>query len=220
MFTAHAQQKRWVHINNANYDSKTVTFGLALGLHSNAFRINYASAFATHQFDTLYSVAARWSPGFSMGGLVNLKIAGFFDLRCTPQFSFYDYRLDYLFTDRTPARNEVVERVLVELPLLLKYKSERRGNIRMYMIGGVKPGIEASGLRDVERVRVGLETKEWNLTADFGFGFDLYYPLFKFSPEIRFSKGVVNVLDNTTNAYGQPLERLTTNTVHVYFIFQ
>ena len=54
----------------------------------------------------------------------------------------------------------------------------------MYMIGGVKPGIEASGKKD--KTKAELEIKGTNLSLEAGFGFDLYYPLFKFSPEIRF----------------------------------
>ena len=71
-----------------------------------------------------------------------------------------------------------VESTMVEVPLLLKYKSERRGNIRMYMIGGVKPGIEASGKN--EETRAELKIKGSNLSLEAGFGFDLYYPFLSF----------------------------------------
>src|SRR3546814_6421120 len=108
---------------------------------------------------------------------------------------------------------------MVELPLLLKYKSERRGNIRMYMIGGVKPALEASGKKKVESRSSSLGITGTNLSLEAGFGFDLYYPLFKFSPELRFSRGIVNILENTSNKYGQPLERNNTNTITLYLLF-
>lgn len=88
------------------------------------------------------------------------------------------------------------------------------------MIGGVKPGIEASGKKDIENVTTTLEVTGANLSLDVGFGLDIYYPLFKFSPEIRFSRGIVDVLDNRTNKYGLPLERVNTNTITVYLLFQ
>jgi hypothetical protein len=216
----HAQRTKWVRLNNPNYDNRNLTFGIALGLHSSAYKLKYSERFVTQAFDTVYAVEPSWSPGFSLGGLINFKIADFFDLRTTPSFSFYEHKLTYLFTDKTLNDEQVIETVLVELPVLLKYKSERRGNIRMYMIGGVRPGIEASGKKKLEKITTTLEVKNWNLCIDYGFGFDLYYPLFKFSPEIRFSKGIVNVLDNTTNRYGEPLDEVSTNAVNVYFIFQ
>ena len=86
------------------------------------------------------------------------------------------------------------------------------------MIGGVKPAFEASGKKD--KTKAELELKETNLSIEAGFGFDLYYPLFKFSPEIRFSHGLIDVLGNTKNEFGQPLTRVNTNTITVYFLFQ
>ena len=53
-----------------------------------------------------------------------------------------------------------------------------------------------------------------------GLGFDLYFPLFKFSPEISFSRGMTDLLDNTENKYGKPLKRVNTNTITVYLLFQ
>jgi hypothetical protein len=90
----------------------------------------------------------------------------------------------------------------------------------MYMVGGIKPGIEASGQRNVENVTDKLEVKDFNLSLDAGIGFDLYFPLFKFSPEIRFSRGLLNQLDNTTNPLGAPLKYINTNTITFYMIFQ
>jgi hypothetical protein len=109
---------------------------------------------------------------------------------------------------------------MVEFPLLLKYKSARRGNVRMYMVGGVKPAVEASGKKKLEGASKSLEAANFNLNLDAGIGFDLYFPLFKFSPEIRFSRGIVNVLGNPSSDYAKPLDRLNTNTVNVYLIFQ
>ncbi|MBT1702792.1 porin family protein [Chryseosolibacter indicus] len=215
-----AQRTRWVQKNNPNYDDRKFTYGFLIGIHSSSYRVKYSDRFVTPAFDTVYSVDAKWSPGFALGFIVNYKLADFFDLRLTPSVAFLENKLTYRFTDETKTHEEVVETSMVEIPLLLKYKSERRGNVRMYMIGGVKPSIEVSGKKQEENVTGSLEVTGSNLSLDFGFGFDLYYPLFKFSPEIRFSKGMVDILDNKNNSLGQPLNRLSTNTITVYFLFQ
>jgi hypothetical protein len=88
------------------------------------------------------------------------------------------------------------------------------------MIGGIKPGLEASGKKNMENASRSLGITGTNLSLDAGFGFDLYYPLFKFSPELRFSRGIMNVLENTTNKYGLPLSRVNTNTITLYLLFQ
>ncbi|HEY0655017.1 MAG TPA: outer membrane beta-barrel protein [Chryseosolibacter sp.] len=217
-----AQQRKtsWVKRNNPNYDNKKLTYGFLIGLHSTAYQIKYSDRFVSQEFDTLYAVEPDWSPGFALGFIMNYKVADLLDLRLTPTVAFYEHTLLYRYTDDQPNQEERVETTMVELPLLLKFKSERRENLRMYMIGGIKPAIEASGKKDLKNVTSELEVTGGNLSLDVGFGLDIYYPLFKFSPELRFSRGMVNVLDNTTNIYGQPLQRVNTNTISLYLLFQ
>lgn len=215
-----SQKKRWVNLNNPQYDERKLSYGFLIGLHSTAYQIKYADRFVTQNFDTVYSVEPGWSPGFSLGFIVNYRLTDLLDFRITPKVAFYEHTLRYRYTDETSTEEKLVETTMVELPLLLKYKSERRGNVRMYMIGGVKGGLEASGKKDRENTSSNLGITGTNVSLEAGFGFDLYYPLFKFSPEIRFSRGIVNILDNTTNQYGQPLERVNTNTITLYLLFQ
>jgi hypothetical protein len=219
---AEAQQKktRWVKRNNPNYDEKKLTYGFLIGLHSSAYQIKYSDLFVSQAFDTLYAVEPGWSPGFSLGFIMNYKVADLLDFRLTPTVAFYEHTLLYRYTDDQPNDEQVIETTMVEFPLLLKFKSERRENLRMYMIGGVKPAIEASGKKELKNVTSELEITGGNLSLDVGFGLDIYYPLFKFSPELRFSRGMVNVLDNTKNIYGQPLQRVNTNTITLYLLFQ
>jgi len=214
-----AQKTRWVEKNNPNYDNRKLTYGFLIGIHSSIYQIKYSDKFVTPALDTVSAVLPSWSSGFSLGFIVNYRLTEFLDLRLTPEVAFYENKVRYQFTNDPPI-DETVENTIVEFPILLKYKSERRGNIRMYMVGGVKPGIEASGKKNVDQTKPTLEIKETHLNLEAGFGFDLYYPLFKFSPEIRFSRGLLNMLGNTTNEFGQPLQRVNTNTITLYLLFQ
>lgn len=96
----------------------------------------------------------------------------------------------------------------------------RRGNVRMYMIGGITPGFELSGKNDIQASSALLDIRKSNLQLETGLGFDFYFPLFKFSQEIRFARGIVNMLGNRSSVYSDPIQRLNTNTISVYFIFQ
>lgn len=216
---AHGQKQQWAERNNPNYDNRKLTYGFLIGLHTTSYQIKYSDAFVTPDQDRYHAVIPAWKFGFALGFIMNYRLNDQLDLRITPKVAFYEHTLDYVYTDNTPRDTRLVETTVVELPLLLKYKSERRGNVRMYMIGGIKPGVEASGQKEFENTNT-LEVKGSNLSLEGGFGFDLYYPLFKFSPEIRFSRGLVNMLDNRTNEFGLPLKRINTNTITVYFLFQ
>jgi hypothetical protein len=215
--TCHAQKSRWAKRNNPNYDDRKLSYGFLIGLHTNSYQLKYSDAYL--DMDSLHSVNPSWSGGFSLGFIVNYKLTDYLDFRLTPNVAFYEHRVSYLFTDGTPDKEELVESTMVELPILLKYKSERRGNVRMYMVGGIKPSIEASG-KNKEDEAGNLRVKGTDLSLEAGFGFDLYYPLFKFSPEIRFSRGITNMLGNDLTPYGQPLKRINTNTITVYLLFQ
>ena len=218
-FQAEAQRKRWVEKNNPNYDNRKLTYGFLIGIHSSTFQIKYSDKFVTQALDTVSAVLPSWSSGFSLGFIVNYRLADLLDIRLTPEVAFYENKMRYQFTNDPPV-DETVENTIVEFPILLKYKSERRGNIRMYMVGGLKPGFEASGKKNIDQTKPTLEIKETHLNLEAGFGFDLYYPLFKFSPEIRFSRGLLNMLGNTENEFGQPLQRVNTNTITIYLLFQ
>ena len=217
--SASAQKFKWARENNPRYDERFISYGFVIGLHTAGYQVKYSNQFVTQNYDTVHSVMAPTSGGFSLGFLVNMRLYDVLDLRLMPKAGFYDYKLEYQYTDRRK-QNQMIETTMMEFPLLLKYKSLRRGNVRMYMIGGFTGAFELSGKNDVESNTANLSVKKTNLTADAGVGFDFYFPLFKFSQEIRFSRGMTNVLGSDQSVYRDPLKRLNTNTIAVYFIFQ
>lgn len=215
-----AFSQRQVGVNNPNYDDRFLSYGFLIGIHTSAYQLRYSDEFVSRSLDSVYSITPKWSPGFSLGFIVNMRIADLLDLRATPKVSFYEHALEYQRLDE-PIIEELVETTIVELPILLKFKSERRGNVRMYVVGGVKPGFEASGKNDVESSGDdNLQVKQFNTSLDLGFGLDIYYPLFKFSPEVRFSRGIVNILGSENNEFSAGLNSLNTNTVTLYLLFQ
>lgn len=206
-------------IYNPNYDDrKVITYGFSIGFHTSAYDLNYSQAFVD-KLDSVQSIVPQWSFGFSLGFIINARVAQFLDLRITPMVSFYEYKLEYNYLN-ADQRIEIEESTVVQLPLLVKYKSERRKNTRMYLIGGLTPGFEASGTSDLEENSELLQINRFNLMAEIGFGFDLYYPLFKFSPELRFSKGLINVLSSEKNDLSLGIDRLSTNAIALYLHFQ
>lgn len=214
-----AQFFKWARQNNPNYDQRTISYGFMIGLHTTAYQVSYSDKFVTTQFDTVHSVQAEFSPGFSLGFLVNYRIHEFLDLRLMPKAGFYTHKLRYVYTDET-FNQQIIETALVEFPILLKYKSMRRGNVRMYMIGGITPGFEISGKNDIQTTSASLDIQKSNIQLEGGIGFDFYFPLFKFSQEIRFARGITNMLGSDQSIYRDPLKRLNTNTIAVYFVFQ
>lgn len=212
-------QKAPSEINLPNYDQRRLRYGFIIGVHSSNYSIAYSDAFTTSLMDSVHSIVPPNTPGFSLGFIVNLRIAQYLDFRLLPKVSFYESEVEYNYTN-LERHTEVVDRTVVEFPMLFKFKSQRRKNSRVYLVAGLTPGIDASGKKDDENNNERLLVKRGNLSVDFGFGIDLYYPLFKFSPELRFSKGVMNVIKPETNPYSQGIDRMTTNTITLYLQFE
>ena len=89
----------------------------------------------------------------------------------------------------------------------------------MYVVGGLKGGIEA-GAKKKDKKETELRTQNKDLAIDIGVGFDIYYPLFKFSPEIRFSQGIPNMVVHDPNPYARSVNKMTTHTVSLYLHFE
>lgn len=216
---SHAQHFKWARRNNPEWDRRKISYGFVIGLHTTAYELKYADRFVTQSYDTVHSVQGSFSPGFSLGFLANLRFNDVLDLRIMPKAGFYNHKLTYYYTNNS-TKQQLIETTMVEFPVLLKYKSQRRGNVRMYMVGGFTPSFEASGKNDIQSTTANLSVRSRNLTLDAGFGFDFYFPLFKLSQEIRFQRGITEMLGTDASVYSAPIKHLNTNTISVYFIFQ
>jgi len=204
-------------INLPNYTDKFLHYGFGMGLHSSRYAIQYSDAFADN--DTLHSVVPHSLGGFKIGFISNIRVLQYLDFRFLITVGFYENKLAYRsITGNT--LDELIDATTVELPMLLKYRSVRRENIGMYLIGGITPTIEARGKDDKADASERLLTKSTSVALEAGVGFDLYYPLFKFAPEIRYSWGITNILTNDSNRYNDPLKRVSPHNITLYITFE
>lgn len=202
--------------NLPNYDNRTLHYGFQLGINYSYFRIKHPQRFLEQ--DTVTALYSVGSPAFSLGFVFNARLGKYFDVRLLPTVSFYQRRLDYELKDRAPI-SVIFSSSFIEFPLLLKYKSTRRKNLRTYFIGGIKPGLSV-GSKKEDKEEIGAAAYDFSI--DFGFGADIYYPLFKFSPELRFSLGLMNLLgpSDDPTIFNQNVERLSSYTITLFFLFE
>lgn len=211
-----AQDPRWTNL--PFYDDKFMHYGFTLGVNASGFKSKVSSSyFNTGVNDTTLNVSPTYTPGFSLGFIVNFRLHDHFDFRVLPTVGFYSRSVTYDFLNSS--EKQTIESTFMEIPVMLKYKSVRRGNSRMYVLGGFKAGIEA-GAKKKQRKPSDLRTDGFDLCLDLGVGMDIYCPLFKFSPEIRFSHGLLNLLSNDPNVYSSSLSRLSSNTISLFLNFE
>jgi len=181
--------------------------------------------------DALYSVRSPFQQGVGLGLLADLKLSENANLRFTPNLIFSNKTVDYQYTLNTVNSHErdlsaLVRATYIDLPLLFKFKSDRKGNYRGYLIGGGKYSLNVvSGKRYNDGDKVPLEkllkTKPGYFSYEAGIGFDLYFDYFKMSPEIRWVQSVGNLLDaRELNMYNHPIERLMLRNFQVSLFFE
>ncbi|WP_240773220.1 porin family protein [Pontibacter sp. SGAir0037] len=217
-------QKRIVGLNKPGYDDRPVHYGFYLALPFTKYNIQHSQEYV-NQLNTSdpMTVNAKVSPGFYTGLVLNVRLAEYLDARFVPGVGFYGRTIEY---DNVPQATEenatelvTIPSTMVELPLLLKYKSKRRTNYRVYMVGGVKPGIDLNSRKNDRGVE-GLRAEKFDLALEYGFGVDMFYPYFKFAPEIRFSHGLLNQHIADDNMYSRSLQRMTNHNVSLILYFE
>jgi len=205
--------------NLLDYDDQWIHYGFLMSGHTSQYLIRYSESFTQPQYDSIHSIIPDKLGGFKLGFVVNMYMFQYLDFRILPTVGFYENTLTYRFTDGNTIR-QLKDATMMELPMLLKYKSVRRGNIAMYLVGGINPSWEAVGRGDNIDSREKLELKRFNFAYDVGAGFDLYYPLFKMSPEFRFSFGQVNLLQDDINNFNVNLDELVTRNFAFFITFE
>ena len=206
--------------NLSGYDDTKVHYGFLLGAQSSYYRLEYSSVFSSSNYSNLHSILPDVSPGFKLGFISDFSIYYPFDLRTLLQVSFQEFKVDYLYDDGT-VFSDVRPATFLESPILIKYKSKRRKNSRMFIIGGIKPSLEIGAKNKDEAGKDILELRAFDVSLEIGFGADLFFPLFKLSPEIRYSRGLFNMInDNSRNEYNLPIDKIIIHNISFFFTFE
>lgn len=202
----------------SNVDGLRYNFGYIIGYNSASYRIEKEPTFRNE--DSLQSINSSGVSGFNLGLISNLKLTRHLDLRFTPTLAFTVRELNYKYINPSLDIDKQVESTYIDMPLSLKLKSIRLRNVRFFVIGGIKPAYDVTpakrfddtALDDVDKK---VKVTRFNSSWEFGFGFDLYYQYFKMSPEIKFSKGMANLLLKENNRFSRPLSGLFTEVFQV-----
>jgi hypothetical protein len=223
-------QKKITGLNKPGYDDKVVHYGFYLSMPLTKYTLEHSQEYA----DQLaadpgggngMAVNSKISPGFYTGLVLDVRIFEYLNARFVPGVGFYGRSIEYANSQQdTGERKDVIKTIsstMVEAPVLLKYKADRRNNnLRMYMIGGVKPSIDLGNARSGDNLEKELLVNTFDLSLEYGFGVDIFYPFFKFAPEIRFSHGLLNQNTNNESAFNRSLQKLTNHNISFILHFE
>mgnify|MGYP001498491660 CR=1 FL=1 len=208
--------------NLARYDFQKIHFGFTLGINELNFNLQKNSN--TINNDTLKTIYTKSQKGFNLGIVSNLRLGKYTDLRFVPALIFGERQLEYSFEDELSIQQEKLKKIestLLEFPIYLKYKSARYNNFRAYVLAGIKYSMDIASQDEIDdEGQEIVKLKKNDFMGEIGFGLDFYLEYFKFSPQIKISHGLVNLLTKDKTIYTQSINGLKTNGWMLSFTFE
>lgn len=199
--------------------ARKIHFGFTLGTNYSNFKYDLSEKFYLN--DSLNSIGIKKYPGITLGAIADIHIKEFFDIRIIPSLVLTQRDINFNFK-KGYTITKSIESIFAEFPLLIKFKSSRHGNVRFYVIGGGKVsydfGSESKVSRDPDKPIVAIDP--WNYYYEYGCGLDMYFFYFKFSPEIKLSKGINNILTPFDDNYSGSFSRLRSNMIFFSLNFE
>ena len=178
-----------------HFDTRDFNLGFTMGL-------NLASYDMTAQIDQVdpqtgkkvESINLINKPGIYLGLITNLKIADNFDLRFLPSVSLEERDFEFYFDPETNNGETLVRKKIeasnLNLPLVVKFKSNYYRRYRVFIQTGIQPSINLASNKKVRNDPELLKTQSFDLSFVASVGIDLYGERLKLSPELRFTRGL------------------------------
>ena len=182
-------------LNQTDHDSKPYYFGLTFGVNLARFQTELHPRFL--QYDSVFVAEPVNSGGFTLGLSATGRLSDRFQVRFNPQLMFIErnifYKLKYPDINDDTITTKKVESVIFTFPFQLKFQSDRIGNFRVYVMGGMKFDIDMASNARAKKAEELVKIEKYDYGAEFGIGFNFFFDSFIFSPEIKISNGLRNI---------------------------
>jgi hypothetical protein len=163
--------------------------------------------------DSLSSIYSKRSQGFAVGFISRYSLSDHIEVRSTPSLVFSDRSLSYTYNTPTQNVDKQIQSTMVDVPLLIKLKSDRISNFRLYVVGGIKYSMEIGFKKknnDANAAPLDKAVKNIKNFASYeaGLGCDIYFEFFKLSPELKLANSFGNVLVAENHPFSKPIDKL------------
>lgn len=195
------------------FENKWAHFGILMGYNRSEFRIRNDEQFIFN--DSIGGIESLKGPGFNLGMVTNVHLGKNFDLRFLPSMTFAERNLTYsTFLDTS--FSQTIESINVDIPILLKFKSNPYKDMRFYVLAGMRYSLDLASNANARNAEDIVKVGQHDLLVEYGFGLEFYFPYFIFAPELRLSQGLFDVHALDPNlTFSNVLERLFTRSIAI-----
>jgi hypothetical protein len=180
-------------INQEGHDDKPYHFGIDLGYNKSHFSFTHHPRFL--QYDSIMDIESINSTGINLAWLVNLRMSDHFDLRVHPLDLTFSEKA-FLYTENYSEDSLIekkVQSITLSFPVHIKFSSDRIKNFKVYTIAGGKLDYDLASNAGARKAEDLIKLKRSDISVELGLGFNIYFPYFVLSPEIKLSSGLVNL---------------------------
>lgn len=176
-------------MNQPFADQKMYHLGFAVGFHTQDMILNHTGHVGDNG-EAWFAEIPSYSVGFSVGIVGDRYLNEYMNLRLCPTLHFGERR--FVFKEQTShAETESALRSnYLSVPLYVKFSATRIKNVRPYFLAGGYAAFNIGQKKDDI-----LRFKSMDYGLEFGIGCNIYLPLFKLCPELKFSFGLVDVVN-------------------------
>ncbi|MBU8891639.1 MAG: PorT family protein [Bacteroidales bacterium] len=184
-------------LNYQNVDNKKIHFGFTIGFNTMDFKITRSMNTFGADSAILLPEINDLVPGFHVGIVSNLRLNKHLDFRFLPGIALGQRKILFYDNNQNVVSEMKIESTFIDLPLTFKYKSTRIANTRPYVIGGVNVRNDMARNKEFnEDEEIYIKLKPFDVYYEMGAGLDFYLAYFKFSIEIKYSVGILNVVSS------------------------
>jgi len=202
-------------------ENKVFHFGFSVGMNYMGARLNLNNTLYTN--DTVLGLNIKQTAGFTLAVVTDLHLGRYWDLRALfPTLSFGQRNFEYLVDTDEGSFLDIrqSESTYLALPIELKYKSERYGNWRAFVTGGGYISYDMVSQKKAQPGVAVVRLENVDYGYSLGFGVEFFLEYFKFSPHLKWSNGLNNLLIDDKTPFTSVIDKITARTFSVSLTFE
>ena len=230
---ADAQYRNPTVLNSPDYDTGSPWhFRFSVSINFMDFDVVNTNAFEHDKNGVPFQYFAnthRVGPGFNVNAICDFRITENIHARFLPGYALGQRELNFFMVDTAGVSTfetaMKLESSFIELPVGFKYVSQRYCNVRPYLYAGANVRVDIAAFKRM-KVEDGvlIRLAKTDIFYEVGFGIDFFLANFKFSTELKWSAGILNMVsddyaDGAQN-YRDAIEHLRSRAVVIMFHFE
>jgi hypothetical protein len=212
------------YLNLPDHDSKRYYLGIGFLYDNSHLQVNAHPTFLAS--DSVLYVNPVNSGGFGVSGMFTFHLANHLEFRFAfPEFIFssnsLSYHVNYPPEGEEKLTTKQIQSLLLGFPAQVKFLSDRIGNFRVYMMGGINYRYDLASNSSARKAENLVKLSSSDLSVEAGIGFQIYMPVFILSPELKFSQGIKNVHSRDPSLqYSNVIDKIKTRQIIFSIIFE